>query len=125
MLKLTKMTKAIIVDRNIVFCKSFALYFEEDIDLTISAGFQELETAFNHLQTIYPNVLIIDAKLLDKEGQKIVQLILAKYPKIKCVVMTSFLGNDKYKRPLHLKVSGYLTKGNDPELLKSEILDIM
>lgn len=122
MLKLTTMTTAFIVDRNIDFCKSFALYFEEDVDLNITASFQDLETAFDHLQANYPNILIIDAKLMDEEGQKIVQIILAKYPKIKCILLTSFLDNDNYKRSLQFQVSGYLTKGNDPELLKSEIL---
>jgi DNA-binding NarL/FixJ family response regulator len=122
--KLTKMTSAFIVDENANFCKSLTLYFEDDEDLTITNAFQDLESAFQTLQTNQPNLLLIDAKLLDNEGQKIIKKIKTQYPIIKCILLTSFLDNDNHTKALQLGISGYLIKGNDPEALRSEILKV-
>ena len=124
MSKLTKMTSAFIVDENANFCKSLTLYFEDDEDLTITNAFQDLESAFQTLQTNQPNLLLIDAKLLDNEGQKIIKKIKTQYPIIKCILLTSFLDNDNHTKALQLGISGYLIKGNDPEALRSEILKV-
>jgi DNA-binding NarL/FixJ family response regulator len=118
------MTSAFIVDENANFCKSLTLYFEDDEDLTITNAFQDLESAFQTLQTNQPNLLLIDAKLLDNEGQKIIKKIKTQYPKIKCILLTSFLDNDNHTKALQLGISGYLIKGNDPEALRSEILKV-
>ncbi len=124
MSKLTKMTSAFIVDENANFCKSLTLYFEDDQDLTITNAFQDLESAFQTLQTNQPDIVLIDGKLLDNEGQKIIEIIKIQYPVIKCILLTSFLDNDNHTKALQLGISGYLIKGNDPEVLRSEILKI-
>lgn len=122
--KLTKMTSAFIVDENANFCKSLTLYSEDDQDLTITNAFQDLESAFQTLQTNQPDIVLIDGKLLDNEGQKIIEIIKIQYPVIKCILLTSFLDNDNHTKALQLGISGYLIKGNDPEVLRSEILKI-
>lgn len=118
------MTSAFIVDENANFCKSLTLYFEDDQDLTITNAFQDLESAFQTLQTNQPDIVLIDGKLLDNEGQKIIEIIKIQYPVIKCILLTSFLDNDNHTKALQLGISGYLIKGNDPEVLRSEILKI-
>jgi len=123
--KLTKMTSAFIVDENANFCKSLTLYFEDDEDLTIINAFQDLESAFQTLQTNQPDIVLIDGKLLDSVGKKIIEIIKIKYPVIKCILLTSFLDNDNHTKALQLGISGYLIKGNDPEALRSEILKVM
>jgi len=123
--KLTKMTSAFIVDENANFCKSLTLYFEDDEDLTIINAFQDLESAFQTLQTNQPDIVLIDGKFLDSVGKKIIEIIKIKYPVIKCILLTSFLDNDNHTKALQLGISGYLIKGNDPEALRSEILKVM
>jgi DNA-binding NarL/FixJ family response regulator len=68
--------------------------------------------------------MLIDAKLVDNEGQKIISSIKTQYPVIKCILLTSFLDNDNHTKALQLGISGYLIKGSDPEAFRSEILKV-
>jgi two-component system secretion response regulator SsrB len=69
------------------------------------------------LQTIVPDVLLLDIQLPDKTGDELAPIILKKYPELKIIALTNFDSSLYIHNMFRCGVHGYLLKTSDEQEL--------
>lgn len=94
-------------------------------------GFDVLFTANNgkilleQLQTIQPQLLIMDIQMPEMDGISAVKAVKEKYPELK-IIMHSVLNNDDaIVESIFLGANGYILKSEKPQKLIEAIQDVM
>jgi len=73
---------------------------------------------------IIPDVCILDIKMPEMDGFETLNLLRSKWPKIKVLILTTFVDELYIIRMVQLGANGYLAKSCDPEEIKKALIAI-
>lgn len=68
------------------------------------------DEALNQLQTITPNVAVLDLRLPDGDGVTLCREIRSRYPEVACLILTSFSDDEAMAQAVAAGAAGYVLK---------------
>lgn len=75
------------------------------------------------VEATHPDVLVVDVRLRDESGLDVARAVVAKHPKIKIVVLTSFNSDEALVQAYELGASAFIMKSGSAEALVRTIKD--
>lgn len=116
--------KIFIVDDHTLFCKSLTsmlgMHKEFEVIGVETDGLQ----AFNNIQKLKPDIVILDLHLNNHSGLEIGSMIREANPDIKIVILTAFDNEVDVRRASDIGVNGFLLKNIDPRDFINYLRDI-
>ncbi len=92
--------------------------------LTCVGSYGDCESALAALETLVPDVILMDIGLPGMSGIEGVQQVKALYPHIEIIMLTIYDDDDKIFRSICAGASGYMLKNSNPDELVSGIRNI-
>ena len=83
------MSKTLLVEDNIVFRKSIHEILSNEFPSMDIEEASDSKEALQQIQTLPPNLILMDIKLPDESGLKLTRTIKATHPKIPIIILTS------------------------------------
>ncbi len=93
-------------------------------DIEVTQTFSNAGTLFEYLKTSLPDVLLLDIKLPEVDGEAIAERISKEYPNIKMIAITSFDAPTYIKMMMKAGCKGYLLKSTDIDYLVIAIKEV-
>jgi DNA-binding NarL/FixJ family response regulator len=114
------MIQLMLVDDQKLLVKSLKRVIEsltEDMEViaTASNGHEALDL----LQTVHPDILLLDVRMPGMDGVETARLVSERYPEIQIVMLTTFDDDDYIKEALEYGAVGYILKDIEPVELVS------
>lgn len=111
--------KLLIVDDEAEICDFLKSFFEErNYEVrTATSG----EEALKAVEQFKPNVVLLDIKMPVMDGIRVLELIKAKHPKIKVIMVTALETRDKIEECIRLGADNYITKPLSLEYLENDV----
>ena len=95
------------------------LFVFDDIEFVGEAGSgREL---LGRMGELVPNVILMDLVMPDMDGLEVTRAVLAQYPDVKIVILTTFPKGNSIKTALDLGAAGFLTKDAQIHVLADAI----
>jgi len=117
--------RVLVVDDHAVVRRGVIAYLEahEGLSVVGEAGSGEgaLEALAGLASDALPDVVLLDLQMPGMDGIQTTRQILAAYPSIRVVVLTSFGEVDRARQALQSGVSGYLLKDAGPDKVRAAI----
>ncbi len=111
--------KLLIVDDETEICDFLKSFFEErNYEVrTATSGEEALKT----VGQFKPNVVLLDIKMPVMDGIRVLELIKAKHPKTKVIMVTALETRDKIEECIRLGADNYITKPLSLEYLENDV----
>ena len=111
--------KLLIVDDEAEICDFLKSFFEErNYEVrTATSG----EEALKAVEQFKPNVVLLDIKMPVMDGIRVLELIKAKHPKMKVIMVTALETRDKIEECIRLGADNYITKPLSLEYLENDV----
>ncbi|AJA67383.1 Response regulator containing a CheY-like receiver domain and an HTH DNA-binding domain [Myroides sp. A21] len=110
-----------IVDDHTLFRESFELLVNQFENSKVVSQCSNGLELLKELEEKEIDLIFLDLQMPVMDGFQTASLVLARFPKIKIIVLTSFSDLYNIERMLQLNISGYLTKSIQPSLLEKAI----
>lgn len=94
---------------------------EETLDIEVCGTTGSTTEAFRQIETLEPDVVVVDISLEDGHGLDLIQNVQAQYPEIQMIVYSMYDETVYAERALRMGASGYLMKSEPPQELISGI----
>lgn len=110
-------TKIAIVEDEVLFRKSISYVIQnEEVYELVFEGNNGLEI-IDYLETVtdIPDVILMDINMPKLRGDEASKIILAKYPNIRIVVLTTYNSHTFVENILKIGASAYISKNATPE----------
>jgi DNA-binding NarL/FixJ family response regulator len=105
-------TKIILYDDNEMLTQSIQLMLEDESDLQVIATFNNAETVIEDIQSLQPDVVLMDIDMPNVNGVQAVLKIRNKFPALPVIMLTVFDDNDNIFNAICAGASGYILKRN-------------
>ncbi len=119
----SKTIQVLLVDDHNVVRSGLATFLKAYEDLKLVGEAKNGVEAIHFCQQVKPDVILMDLKMPDMDGVAATQAILALYPEIKIIAMTSFDEPDLVHDVLAAGAIGYLLKNITADELAKAIRD--
>ena len=83
---------------------------ESPPDLEFAGGFENCSSVLKDIETVHPDVILMDIEMPAVDGIEGVKLVKQKYPGIKIIMQTVFDDDDKVFASLQAGAEGYILK---------------
>lgn len=103
-------TRVLTVDSQQLVQEGLAAAINREQDMTVVATASTGEEALNDVRRYWPDVVTLDLLLPDMRGETLVRRILAEFPQIRIVAITSARSHIQAQRALDAGIRGYLSK---------------
>ena len=122
MTELRRAVRVVLADDHTLFRRGMAILLTEDhrIELVGEAG--DAKDAIKLVETLRPDVAILDLKLPKMSGIDAGREIVQRFPRVKVVILTGLDADNHVADALAAGVSGYLLKDSDPEEVVSAVV---
>lgn len=90
-------------------------YLQSTPGLTVAGEACSAEEALEQLETLEIDVVLMDLVLPKMSGSEATHLIRLRYPRVRVLVLTSFLDDDHVLAAIRAGAAGYLLKDVDPD----------
>lgn len=94
---------------------------EEDIEVV--GVTDSLDSTVTLVDQTEPDLLVVDVRLQNESGLDVARAVVAKHPKIKIVVLTSFNSNEALVQAYELGASAFILKAGSADALVRTIRD--
>jgi len=84
------MSRTLLVEDNVIFRKSISEILCDQFPTMDIEEASNGKEALQHIQTLPPNLILMDIKLPDESGLKLTQTIKATHPEIPIIILTSY-----------------------------------
>ncbi len=105
----------IIADDHKVFRQGLNYTLNSDATLKCIGEAENGVQLLQLLESIQPDVILMDMKMPEMDGMEATQAVKARYPAVKIIVLTMYDDENFVLHMLDMGVNGYLTKNADPE----------
>lgn len=105
----------IIADDHKVFRQGLNYTLNSDAALKCIGEAENGAQLLQLLNSIQPDVILMDMKMPEMDGMEATKAVKAKYPKVKIIMLTMYDDENFVLHMLDMGVNGYLTKNADPE----------
>src|SRR6266853_4537785 len=102
--------RVVTVDGHQLVQEGLAAMINREEDMTVVATASTGEEALNDVRRYRPDVVTLDLLLPDMPGEDLARQILAEFPRMRIVAITSAQGHIYARRALDAGVHGYLSK---------------
>ncbi len=99
-----------LVDDHPVIREAIRSTVESTIDMEICGEAGSSDEAFDEIETLQPDVAIVDISLNDAHGLDLVQNVRSQYPEVRMLVFSMYNENVYAERAIRAGATGYLMK---------------
>ncbi|WP_019504938.1 response regulator transcription factor [Pleurocapsa sp. PCC 7319] len=115
------MIKTLIVDDQNTVRQILRNYLENEVDISIVGFATDGQAALKQLETLKPDVIVMDIEMSMMDGFAAAQIIREQYLSTKIIFFTNFDDINYFNQALKAGANGYLLKRSSPEEIKSAI----
>jgi DNA-binding NarL/FixJ family response regulator len=115
----------LIADDQTLFRVGLARLLEEDPRVEIVGQAGDGVEAVKLAGSLEPDVVLMDLKMPNLDGIEATKQIVAQYPSVKVLLLTSFEADNHVIQALKAGASGYILKDSRPESIVSSLLAVM
>lgn len=119
------MIRILVVDDQDLIRKGMALLLGKQPDIEVLGMAADGEEAIAQTDALTPELILMDIKMPKMNGIDATQIITAKHPKIKILVLTTFDTDELVFDAIRAGAHGYLLKGITVEALAAAIRGVM
>ena len=105
----------IIADDHKVFRQGLNYTLNSDAQLKCIGEAENGAQLLQLLDSIQPDVILMDMKMPEMDGMEATKAVKAKHPNVKIIMLTMYDDENFVLHMLDVGVNGYLTKNADPE----------
>ncbi|HKA50465.1 MAG TPA: response regulator transcription factor [Candidatus Dormibacteraeota bacterium] len=121
----TQTVRVLIADDQTLFRVGLARLLEEDPRVEIVGQAGDGAEAVKLAGSVTPDVILMDLKMPNLDGIEATRQILAKYPSVKVLLLTTFEADNHVIQALKAGASGYILKDSRPDSIVSSLLAVM
>ncbi|WP_292997446.1 response regulator transcription factor [Nevskia sp.] len=103
-------TTVLLADDHPIVRDGLAAIINLQSDLTVIAEAGDGETAIALFEEKQPDVVVLDLRMPKADGLTVVQRLIARYPEIRILIMTTYDGDEDIFQCLRAGARGYLLK---------------
>jgi HlyD family secretion protein len=107
--------RILIVDDQKTVREQLQLLLDSIPDFQIIGTVEDGSTALKQLESLQPDILLIDLEMPGMDGIKAIQIIAKRYPECKIIVFSSHESSEYINQSLRAGANGYLRKGTPQE----------
>jgi NarL family two-component system response regulator LiaR len=112
--------RVLIVDDHTIVRKGIRIFLSEMSDIQVVGEAENGLDAISLAKQLEPDVILMDLLMPKMDGIDATRQITAKQPKVRVLVLTSFVGDEKIFPAIKAGAMGYLLKDSEPsELIQS------
>ena len=111
------MIRILIADDHLVVREGLQLILGMEDDLEVVAEAENGETAVSLAEQLQPDVILMDLRMPGMGGLQAIEKILAQWPEVAIVILTTYNEDDLMIRGLQLGAKGFLLKDTGRETL--------
>lgn len=115
------MIRILIVDDQNLIRQGIQVLLEQSTDIETVGAVQDGETALQSIETLMPDVVLLDIDLPDIDGLIVAQKIHHKFPQVKVIMLSSFEDESYVSKATESGAKGYLLKNVSAEELEWSI----
>ncbi|WP_026702617.1 response regulator [Salibacterium aidingense] len=113
--------KVLVVDDHLVVLKGLRFFLQTQPDIEIVDQAQDGEEALEKVQTLNPDVVLMDVVMPGMDGIEATHKIKQIAPEVKVIILTSFSDRESVVPALKAGAIGYQLKDVEPEVLAETI----
>ncbi|MFZ4453955.1 response regulator [Salibacterium aidingense] len=113
--------KVLVVDDHLVVLKGLRFFLQTQPDVEIVDQAQDGEEALEKVQTLNPDVVLMDVVMPGMDGIEATHKIKQIAPEVKVIILTSFSDRESVVPALKAGAIGYQLKDVEPEVLAETI----
>jgi DNA-binding NarL/FixJ family response regulator len=117
--------RTLIADDQTLFRVGLARLLEEDPRVEIVGQAGDGVEAVKLAAALKPDVVLMDLKMPNIDGIEATRQIVASYPGVKVLLLTTFEADNHVIQALKAGASGYILKDSRPESIVSSLLAVM
>ena len=121
----TQTVRVLIADDQTLFRVGLARLLEEDPRVEIVGQAGDGVEAVKLAGSVAPDVILMDLKMPNLDGIEATRQVLAKYPSVKVLLLTTFEADNHVIQALKAGASGYILKDSRPDSIVSSLLAVM
>ena len=120
----TKPIRVLIADDQTLFRSGLARLLDEDPRVTVVGLARDGVEAVKLCRETKPDVVLMDIKMPNLDGIQATEQIVAAFPGIPVLILTTFEADSHVLAVLRAGASGYVLKDSEPEAIISSIITV-
>ena len=117
--------KVMIVDDHPILREGLAQLINEQGDLSVCGQFEDSASAFDALESLQPELALVDISLKGSSGVELLKNLKAKYPEIRVLILSMHDESLYAERVLRAGASGYIMKQEATEKVLGAIRKVL
>ena len=117
------MIRVAICDDHEMVREALAGVIAREEGIEVVGATDTLESTMGLIDATLPDVLVVDVRLREESGLDVARAVIAKHPKTKIVVLTSFNSDEALVQAYELGASAFIMKSGSAEALVRTIKD--
>lgn len=118
-------TDIVIYEDNFFLRNSISELIASAKQFRLKGAFENCDHVSLHMETLRPEVVLMDIEMAGTNGLAGLEIIKRKYPHIHVIILTVFEDNDSVFEAICKGASGYLLKKTQPEKILEAITDVL
>ncbi len=118
-------TDIVIYEDNVFLRNSISDLINASPELNLKGAFENCDQVSLHMETLRPEVVLMDIEMAGTNGLEGLRIIKKKYPHIYVIMLTVFEDNDSIFDAICAGASGYLLKKTPHEKIPEAIRDVL
>lgn len=115
------MIRILLVDDQALLCEVLKTWLEVESDFQVVGITNDGESALKSVESLKPDVVLIDVEMPGMDGLKATELITSRFPNTKVIVLSAHDDDSYLLKSLRAGAKGYLLKNTTAEQLASTI----
>jgi DNA-binding NarL/FixJ family response regulator len=104
--------RVLLVDDHPVVREGLRAMIETQKDMAVVGESENGTKAIESFHVLHPDILLLDLKLPDMDGVRVIEVIRATHPDARIIVLTTYVGDVQARRALRAGAMGYLLKAS-------------
>ena len=116
--------KVLIADDIMILRQGLKAVLEQDENIDVVALAENGKTAFEECRNCMPDVVLMDMRMPDYDGEYGIRCIKAEFPQIRILVLTTFDDEETIEKALESGADGYILKELDDKKVIASVKSV-